>query len=167
MKQELKPCVVAALESCDDYSIREVATRLMGSGGDIGKVLDEMMADPRLNRRVVILLAHMAYAGLKEYYGGWDDESAHWTLSREHALAEDLSNIEQQIETLDGRTTLKATKPDPQQVEVAQWRAECSQILADTSELRAQMQAQRPTLPPGSVISLRALALLRQRAAEE
>jgi hypothetical protein len=157
---ETRPCVVTALEKFD-YPIRVAALRLMGSGDSIDAVLDDVMADKELLREVVKLLSHMAYAGLLEYYGGWDDESAHWTLSREHALAEDLSTIEAQLlQTHEGTPELKL------------------KMKAVETEIRAAYQddmdqaATRPTrqLPPGTPVSyamLRGLAILRQRERDE
>jgi adenine/guanine phosphoribosyltransferase-like PRPP-binding protein len=99
--------------------------------------------------------------GLVEYYGSWDHESAHWTLSREHALAEDLSTIEAQLlQTHEATPELKA------------------QMKAVETEVRAAYQddmdrvAARPTrqLPPGTPVSyamLRGLSVLRQRERDE
>jgi hypothetical protein len=169
MKPDTKPCVVGALEIFD-YPTREVVTRLMRCvGDDISKVLDDTMVDPKL-RDALLCLVVCARAGVREYYGGWADDLTFSTIEREHALARDLANIEQRIETLDGSGTLKATKPDPQQVELAAMRASAAEILATTSELRAQVQQQRPYLPPDAPLSyatMRGLAILRQRERED
>jgi hypothetical protein len=133
---ETRPCVVTALEKFD-YPIRVAALRLMGSGDGIDAVLDDVMADRELLREVVKLLSHMAYAGLLEYYGGWDDESAHWTISREHALAEDLSTIEAQLlQTHEGTPELKL------------------KMKAVETEIRAASQSAEARAP-GSSISYR------------
>jgi hypothetical protein len=160
---DVKPCVVAALEQFD-YPTRVAALKLLGCGDEFGSVLDTTIAgDPRVLRAVLTCLSHLAWAGLVEYYGGWDTESAHWTLSREHSLAEDLANIDEHFE---GTTQLK--RPDPQPaVELAAMRAECADIL---SQWEVRAQAQRPTLPPRVPVSmtlLRGLAIQRQREREE
>jgi hypothetical protein len=162
MNAELKPCVVGALENFD-YPTRVLALRLLGCGDQISSALDDTIANPKL-REVLRCLAGMAWAGLLENYGGWDTESAGWTLSREHALAEDLANIEAQIENLERTTTLTARKNvdlTPQQIELAQMRAQWEVDAPPPPRL---------SLPPGvrpSMATLRGLALLRQRAARE
>jgi hypothetical protein len=161
---ETTPCVVAALENFD-YETRCAALKLLGCGDEFGSVLDNTIAgDPRVLRAVLTCLSHLAWAGLVEYYGGWDTESAHWTLSREHSLAEDLANIDEHFDNR--RTPLKTPDPQPP-VELAAMRAECADIL-NTWEVRAQ--AQRPTLPPSVPVSmtlLRGLAIQRQRERDE
>jgi hypothetical protein len=77
---ELKPRVVDALEQFD-YSTRVAALRLMGCGDQISAALDDTMSHPKL-RDILMLLAHMAFGGLIEYYGGSDTELAGWTVSR-------------------------------------------------------------------------------------
>jgi hypothetical protein len=157
---ETKPCVVAALEQFD-YPVRVAALRLIGSGADMSAALDDTVANPELLRDVLVCLANLAYAGLKEYYGGWDGESAHWTISREHALAEDLSTIEAQLlPKHEGTPELKA-----------QMKAELEQR---ETEIRAAMDVdwrpRRPQLPPGSrpsYATARAIAVYRAREAEE
>lgn len=110
----------------------------------------------------------MAFSGFVDYYRG-DTESASWCVTREHIMADELANIETEIETQDRSTTLKFTKPDPQPpVEMAAWRAECSEILATTSEIRAY--ANRPQLPSGTrptYAAMRWAAVQRQREREE
>jgi hypothetical protein len=99
-------------------------------------------------------LSHMAFGGLLEYYGG-DTESAGWTLSREHLLAEELENLdaadfnERRSEMLKAKTggPPQPTLPAPGGTEVA--------------------LPSRPGLPPGAPVNLRSLALLRRREQEE
>ena len=88
----LKPRAVDALENFD-YGTRAAALRLLGCGDQISSALDDTVAHPRL-REILMLLAHMAFGGLVEYYGGWDTELAGWTVSREHLLAEELEHLE-------------------------------------------------------------------------
>lgn len=145
-RAELKPCVVAALENFD-YPTRVAALRILGSGNGIDAAIDDSIADPQMLRAVLTCLSHMAWAGLLEYYGGWDEESAGWTLSREHSLAEDLANIETEFH--EGATQLNFSKPDPHQAELLAARAECAAILFDTLEIREQYAQQVAKLPPG------------------
>lgn len=152
---ELKPFAVAALENFD-YDVRVLALRLLGCGDQISAALNDVLAHEK-RREVVMCLAAMSWSGLLEYYRG-DDELAGWCISREHALADDLANIEAQIETL-GRTTPLRTKPDD---------SPPRPNLAAPVEARAWDGPPRlPKLPPGTVLSARGLALLRRRAAEE
>ena len=85
---ELKPGAVSALEIFD-YPTRAAALRLLGCGDQIGSVLDDTVAHPKL-REILMCLAHMAFGGIVEYYGAWDVESAGWTVSREHCLPRNL-----------------------------------------------------------------------------
>jgi hypothetical protein len=161
MNAETKPCVVAALERYD-YPTRVAALRLIGCGPEVSSALDDTTADPRLLREVLMLLSRMAWAGLLEYYGQWDSESAHWCLSREHSLAEDLANIEAELfQNDDGSTPLKAEA----KAELAQREAE---IRAAWQPLPARPAwPPQPVLPPGSTPSPRAIAIMRQRDAAE
>jgi hypothetical protein len=163
MKQETKSCFVAALE-CFDYEIRVPALRLIGSGADMSAALDDTVADPELLRDVLECLANLSYAGLKEYYGQWDDESVHWTISREHALAEDLSTIEAQLlQTHEGTPV----KTDEMKRELAQRETE---IRAALEAGTPPPQPRRPKLPPGTrpdATTARALAIWRRREMEE
>jgi hypothetical protein len=133
----------------------------MGSGDRISSALDDTMADPHMAREVLTLLARMAYAGLKEYYGAWDDESCHWTISREHALAEDLSTIEAQLlQTHEGTTELMKAHLKVVETEVRQ----AYQDDMDKAGARPTRQ-----LPPGTPVSyamMRGLSILRQRERE-
>jgi hypothetical protein len=149
----LRPCVLAALEPYD-YPIRAEVLRIIRCGA-----VDS--AHPRL-REVVEALSAMAYAGLVEFFGGWDHESAHWALEREHSLATDLADIEATLIENDGSTTLKAEI----KVEMAQREAEIR------AAMEIDRQPRRPKLPAGSrpdMTTYRAVAVWREReaAAEE
>ena len=90
---ELKARAVSALEIFD-YPTRAAALRLVGCGDQIGSVLDDTVAHPKL-RENLMCLAHMAFGGIVEYYGAWDVESAGWTVSREYLLAEELGGLDE------------------------------------------------------------------------
>jgi len=143
---ELKPCVVAASEAYD-YDVRAEALRIIRCG-------EVDLTHPKL-REVVMCLSSIAFAGLMEYYGGWDFENAGWTLAREHGLADDLAHIEAKLlQTHDGSTELKAMK---------------RQLAEQEVELRRAWDdgpPARPRLVPGAIPSLRGLALLRARERE-
>jgi len=116
-------------------------------------------------------LAHMAFGGFVDFYAGncgADVEAARWAVDREYGIAWDLAHIEQQVETLDGRTALNLfTRPDPQPpTELAAQRAECAAIISDTTEFREQYAQRVAKLPPGIVPDPRGVALLRWRNAE-
>jgi hypothetical protein len=99
----------------------------------------------------------MAFGGFVDYYDG-DDEAARWTVSREHALAWDLANIEAQIETLERTPTLKRMKADgPPQPTLARPRE---------TEVGGGPPP-RPYLPPGVPVNLAGLAELRARERAE
>jgi hypothetical protein len=164
MSVGMKPWAITYSELFS-YDVRAEALRLLGSGISIGVALDDTLAHPK-RREILLCLAHRAFGGITDYYRG-DDEAASWCVSREHMMCSELESLEADL-IHDGRTTLKFTRSDPVQVELAAARAEYSRILADTAELHAQAQAQRPAqLVPGVPISLRGLALLRAREREE
>lgn len=154
MNTDMRPCAITFSERFS-YDVRAEATRIiLGSGG-----VD--MAHPKL-REVLLCLAAMSYGGILEYYGSWDDELTLLCLSREHALAEDLANIEAKLlQTTEGTTTLKSEV----KAELAQQEAELRALL-DVD----RRPARPPQLPPGTPVSmttLRGLALLRQRERED
>jgi hypothetical protein len=160
---DVKPCVVRALEVYD-YDVRCAALKLVGcSDNEINAAIDGVLASPRV-REALILLGHMAFAGLLEYYGGWDAESAQWTLDRERSVAHDLAHVEAELLPDHERvTTLKAEL----KAELAQREAE---IRAAWEAGTPPPQARRPKLPPGSrpsYAAMRAIAIMRQRDAEE
>jgi hypothetical protein len=99
----------------------------------------------------------MAFGGFVDYYRG-DQELADWCVSREHMLCEELATIKTQIETLEGTTDLKAEM----KAELAHHEAELRAGWEPPP--RRPMQAQ---LAPGAPISLRGLALMRQRERDE
>lgn len=146
-RQETKSCVVAALESCDDYGVRAEALRIILSGTD---------DDPVRN-----VLRRMAYAGVLEFYGGWGHDLTRWCLEREFGVARDLSTLEAQLlQTHDGSTTLKT---ETMKAELAQREAEIRALMDVDRRPRRQ-------LPPGSrpdMTTLRALAILRRREMED
>jgi hypothetical protein len=92
----------------------------------------------------------MAYGGFCDHYRG-DTESARWTAAREYDIAWDLAHLEQQIEFSERTPELKAD------------------LVQREQEIRADRAAARPTpkLPPGAAVSMRGLAILRQRDREE
>jgi hypothetical protein len=164
MNAETKPCVVGALESFD-YDVRATALQLLGCGDDqISAAIDTVLAHPKI-REILILLGHLGFAGLLEYYGGWDIESAGWTVSREHALAEDLANIEATLlQSYDGRTE---SKTEAMKSALAQREAEL-RMAWDAGT--PPPQPARPKLPAGSVpgyAAARAVSVWRQREAAE
>jgi hypothetical protein len=150
MNIDLKPCVIAATEAYD-YDVRAEALRIIRCG-------EVDLTHPKL-REVVMCVSSMAFAGLLEYYGGWDFEMAGLTLVRESSLADDLARIEAKL--------LPKHEGTPEELK--------SEMKAQEAEIRAVMEAvdverarPRPVpLPPGTPISLRGLALLRQREREE
>jgi hypothetical protein len=87
--------VVTALQRFD-FDVRAAALRILGSGtSETGKVLDETLSHPKI-RQILFCLAHLAWSGLCDYYRG-DWELAHWTLSREHLLSDELANAEAEL----------------------------------------------------------------------
>ena len=66
--------MIAATEAYD-YDTRAEALRIIRCG-------EVDLTHPKLSE-VVMCLSSMAFAGLMEYYGGWDFENAGWTLARE------------------------------------------------------------------------------------
>jgi hypothetical protein len=152
---ELKPRVVDALEQFD-YPTRAAALRLLGCGDRIGSVLDDTVAHPKL-REILMCLAHMAFGGIVEYYGAWDVESAGWTVSREHLLAEELGGLDEADWLNEGTRTVFRTKPEesPPQPQPR---------LAIPMECEVAGGAPpRPTIPVGAPISYRGLTIRRQQ----
>jgi hypothetical protein len=161
MNTDVKPYAITASEQFD-YAVRAEALRLLGSGVEVGLALTDTISHPRL-REILMCLAHMAFGGISDYYRG-DDEAAGWCVSREHLLADELANLEAEIETLGRTTELKAEMK--------------TELLAQReAELRAAWDAgtpppmpPRPKLPAGSrpdAATHRAVAVWREREAAE
>jgi hypothetical protein len=162
MNVELKPYAITYSEQFE-YSVRAEALRILGSGCDIGVAPNDTLNHPRLHE-VLLCLCYMAFGGFVDHYDG-DTEAASWAVMRESMMCSELESLETDLIYHEGTGTLKAIRPDPQQVEMAAMRAECAAITANTSEVRAQVQ--RPQLPPGARVSLRGLAIMRQRERED
>jgi hypothetical protein len=120
-------------------------------------VLDDTVASPRL-REILILLARMAFGGLLEYYGGWDSESAGWTLSREALLAEELEHLSEADWIYEGTETVRArTKTeDPP-------RLTFPPLPPGETEVPDRRPQPRAIIPAGAPVSLRGLAIRRQQ----
>jgi hypothetical protein len=162
MNTETKPCVVRVLE-CFDYDTRIAALKLVGCTDDeITAAIDGVLSHER-RREVLILLGHLAFAGLLEYYGQWDSQSAHWTLERERSIAHDLANIETQLLHNDEGTT--TVKTETMKAQLAEQEAEIRRACEAGTP---PPQPRRPKLPPGSrpsYAAMRAVAIMRQREA--
>jgi hypothetical protein len=159
MRDDLKPCAIS-FSAQFDYAVRAEALRLLGSGVEIGLAPDDALNHPRLHD-VLICLCYMAFGGIADFYDG-DAESASWAVMREHLLCDQLANLESEMETLDGRTTLTA------KADLKQREAEMRAAYQDDMDRAAARPVRQ--LPPGtrpSMTTLRGLAILRQREREE
>jgi hypothetical protein len=155
---DVMPRAVGVLELYD-YPTRSAALRLLGSGDRVSAVLDDTVASPRL-REILMLLAHMAFQGIVEYYGGWDTELAGWTVSREALLAEELEHPEAHLFNDDEGTdpVRVRTNPEPD--------AAPRPHLAIPREAEVVQRPYRPYqayAPAGALISLRGLAIRLQQ----
>lgn len=160
MRNNLKPYAITYSEKFD-YDVRAEALRLLGAGDAVGAAINDTLAHPKLPE-ILLCLAHMGFGGIVDYYSGNcgpDDEAARWCVSREHMMCDELANIEAELlQTYERTPELKA-----------QLKAELAQRETGTRAALAQIPypPSRHSLPPGTVPSPRAIAILRQRERDE